>query len=93
MILLLTIVSHVQVGLVLDGIEVNRTIIGGPAYTSRLFGKGDILIAVDGQAVTEETVESLLVGNDKPGSPVIITVGKGGRKVKLQFATCPSIQS
>ncbi len=79
----LTIVSCVQVGLVLDGIEVNRTIIGGPAYTSRRFGKGDILLAVDGEAVTEQTVEILLVGNDKPGTPVIITVDKGGKKVNL----------
>ena len=73
----------VQVGLVLDGIEVSRTIIGGPAYTSRRFGKGDILLAVDGEAVTEQTVEILLVGNDKPGTPVIITVDKGGKKVNL----------
>ncbi len=89
----LTNLSRAQVGLVLDGVEVNRTIIGGPAYTSKRFAKGDILLAVDGEAVTEETVESLLVGNDKPGSPVNIMVDKGGGKVELSLSTCPSIQS
>jgi hypothetical protein len=79
---------HFQVGLVLDGVEVNRTIIGGPAYTSRRFGKGDILLAVDGKAATKETIENLLVDKDQPGSPVIITVDKGGRKVKFEFANC-----
>ncbi len=83
MILLLTSVSRVQVGLALDGVEVNKTIIGGPAYTSRRFGKGDVVLAVDGEAVTEQTVDTLLIGNDKPGSPVVITVDKGGRKVIL----------
>ncbi len=72
---------QMQVGLVLDGVEVNRTIIGGPAYTSKRFAKGDVLLAVDGEAVTEQTVEILLVGNDKPGSPVNIMVDKGGLKV------------
>jgi hypothetical protein len=71
-----------QVGIVLKGVEVTKIITGGPAYISRSFGNGDILLAVDGVPVTEQTVETLLVGDDKPGSPAIITVDKGGNKVK-----------
>ncbi len=60
-----------------------QTVIGGPAYTSSQFGKGDILLAVDGEPVTDQTVGNKLVGTDRPGDPVVIKVGKGSKTVSI----------
>ena len=39
------------------------------------------MLEVDGRTVTEQTIEILLAGNDKPGSLVVLTVVKGNDKV------------
>ena len=65
----------------LSGIEIESTVFGGPAFTSMCLEPGDVILAVDGNFATEETVENMLVGNDKPGTLVILTVVKGGREV------------
>jgi C-terminal processing protease CtpA/Prc len=71
----------VQVGLVLKGVEVKNTVPGGPAFTSMCLEPGDVLIAVDGNFVTDLTVDNMLVGIDKPGTLVTLTVAKGGIQV------------
>ncbi len=68
-------------GLVLNGVEIETTIVGGPAFTSMCLDPGDVLLAVDGTYATENTVENLLIGCDKPGSLVTLTVAKGGSEV------------
>jgi hypothetical protein len=72
-----------QLGLVLQGTTINDTIIGGPAFTSLSLGQGDVLLNVDGTIATEQNVEVLLIGNDKPGSIVVLTVAQGGNEVVL----------
>ncbi len=71
-----------QVGLNLKGTTIDDTVMGGPAFTSMSFGRGDVLLYVDGNIATEQNVEKLLRGNEKPGSIVVLTVAKGGRQVK-----------
>jgi S1-C subfamily serine protease len=74
-----------QVGLVLKGTVVDSTLAGGPAYTSSLLARGDVLLEVDGRTATEENVSFLLVGCDQPGSRVVLTVAKGGKEVHKQL--------
>ncbi len=66
--------------MVVKGTTIESTDLGGPAYTSKLI-RGDVIIEIDGKQVTESNVGQLLVGNDKPGRPVNITVAKGGPQV------------
>jgi C-terminal processing protease CtpA/Prc len=69
------------VGLILKGTLIESTVVGGPAFLSACLGRGDIVLEVDGKTVTEQTIEILLAGNDKPGSLVVLTVVKGSDKV------------
>ena len=71
----------VKVGLMMRGLVIESTIMGGPAYASQRLGPGDVVLRVDDQIATEVNVALLLVGNDKPGSKVVVTVAKGGDKV------------
>ena len=70
-----------QVGLVLNGIEIVNTVLGGPAFTSMMLGPGDVLIAIDGKITSEHTVENMLIGCNIAGSLVTLTVAKGGSEV------------
>ncbi len=76
-------------GLVLKGTVVDSTLAGGPAYTSSLLVRGDVLLEVDGRTATEENVSLLLLGCDQPGSRVVLTVAKGGKEVTNQFTDFP----
>ena len=49
----------------------------GPAYNSRALGLGDTIVKVDGQPVSPENFQKLLVGTDKPGSIATLTIIKG----------------
>ncbi len=68
-------------GLILKGTVIEGTVIGGPAFLSTCLGRGDVVLEVDGRTVTEQTIEILLAGNDKPGSLVVLTVAKGNDMV------------
>jgi hypothetical protein len=70
-----------QVGLVLHGAVIESTIVGGPAYTSMQLGRGDVVLQIDGQEATDQNISSLLVGNDRPGSRLVLSVAKGGSQV------------
>ena len=58
----------------LHGTKIENTLIGGPAFG--LLRKGDILIKIDGQPVSEENILTALRGNDIPGSKVVLTVNR-----------------
>ena len=42
---------------------------------------GDIILKIDGGAVTAANINTALVGNDITGSPVTLTIAKGGLEV------------
>lgn len=65
----------------LDGTTILEISLGGPAYTSRQLSVGDVILKVNDTSVTASNVHSLLQGSDVPGSPLMITAGKGGAKV------------
>ena len=77
-----------QVGLVMRGAVIESTIIGGPAYASLLLGPGDVILKVDDKPATKENVSQLLIGSDKPGSKVNLTVAKDGEKVHMLQKRC-----
>jgi hypothetical protein len=43
--------------------------------------QGDVVLQIDGQEATEQNISSLLVGNDRPGSRLVLSVAKGGDEV------------
>ena len=56
-------------------------VIGGPAYNSQTLDRGDVILKIDGVEVDEDNLLTYLIGNDVPGSKVIITVMKVNQKV------------
>ena len=59
----------------LKGLLVDNMVIGGPAHNTGLLEKDDTIIAIDG-IVTEESIHAALLGEDIPGSSVVLTVTK-----------------
>jgi hypothetical protein len=53
--------------------------LAGPAYNSRQLDKGDLVVEIDGKAVTSDNLSQLLVGSDIAGTPVTLGVKKGGK--------------
>ena len=82
MVLIFFFLTYVQVGLILKGTMIDSVVVGGPAFLSTCLGPGDAILEVDGRNVTEQTIEILLAGNDKPGSLVVLTVAKANDKVR-----------
>jgi hypothetical protein len=64
------------VGIMLCGLKVQNTLIGGPS--AGLVEKGDVLLRIDGESVTEDDVVAKLKGCDIPGSQILITVDRRG---------------
>ena len=62
----------------LCGLVIEGMVVGGPAFNSRQLARGDVIVLVDGTPATQENVHSMLVGDDAPGSSVVVTVRKGG---------------
>ena len=58
----------------LKGLAIDNMVIGGPAHNTGLLEKGDLIIAIDGVAVTEDTIHAALLGDDIPGSSVVLTI-------------------
>jgi len=58
------------------GSHIESMVVGGPAFNSQQLDRGDELILVDGQTVTEGNRNLLLIGGDVPGSQVTLTVRK-----------------
>ena len=62
----------------LNDLIIDNMVIGGPAYKCKQLDRGDKIIKVDGYEVDENNFQALLLGDDIPGSFVILTVLKGG---------------
>jgi hypothetical protein len=66
-----------SIGILLNGLLIDDIAFGGPAFITEEIDKGDVIIKVDNQDVTEDNVQILLAGSDIPGTTVIVTVKKG----------------
>jgi hypothetical protein len=73
--------SRCTVGIMLHGVKVENTLIGGPSFG--LLEKGDIIVRIDGDYVSEADVFEKLKGCDIPGSQVLITVERLGSSSPL----------
>ncbi len=58
-------------GLIVDGM-----VVGGPAFLSHKLERGDEIHKVDGEDVTEDDWDIRLIGDDIPGTHVVVTVKK-----------------
>ena len=54
--------------------SVTACMVGGPAFNSKQVRQNDVIIAIDGQEVKGPEILDLLIGNDKPGSVVELTL-------------------
>jgi hypothetical protein len=61
----------------MNGTTIDSTVVGGPAFNSKKFGHGDVILTVNGVPATNDNVLDLLIGSDIPGSLVEIRVAKG----------------
>jgi hypothetical protein len=73
--------SSFQLGIILNGTAIVDTVPGGPGFNSKQLATGDVLLKIDGVIVTESNINTALVGNDLAGTPVMLTVAKGGLEV------------
>ena len=48
--------------------------VGGPAYNSRQLHRGDVIVKVNGNAITQANIHDIMVGDDMPGAPVVVNV-------------------
>lgn len=46
---------------------------------------GDVILKIDGNSVAASTVNTALVGNDVAGTPVMLTIAKGGVEASLSI--------
>ena len=70
---------NIQLGIILNGIVVDSTTVGGPSH--KLISPGDVILRVDGIDATSENVRRLLTGSDVPGTTAFVTVAKQGFQV------------
>ena len=54
--------------------SVTACMVGGPAFLSKRIHPNDIFVAIDGHEVQGPEIAGLLIGNDKPGSVVELTL-------------------
>jgi C-terminal processing protease CtpA/Prc len=62
----------------LSGTTIDNLVVGGPAYNSKQLARGDVILQVNNIPATKANIYELLVGDDRPGSTVVINVSKGG---------------
>ena len=61
---------------------IESMVVGGPAFNCQQLDRGDELLLVDGEAVTDANRNLLLIGGDVPGSAVTLTVRKTSVYIK-----------
>ena len=74
--------SRATVGVMFHGNVIESMVVGGPAFNCQQLDRGDELLQVDGQPVTEANRHRLLIGKDLPGSQVTLTVRKASGATK-----------
>jgi hypothetical protein len=74
--------SRATVGVMFHGNIIESMVVGGPAFNCQELDRGDELLRVDGQPVTEQNRHRLLIGSDLPGSQVTLTVRKASGATK-----------
>ena len=62
--------SRSTLGISFNGMAVEDTLVGGPAFLSWSVEEGDVLMTVDDVAATPENKHDLLLGDDVPGTQV-----------------------
>ncbi len=67
----------------LSGTTIDNIVVGGPAFNSKQLARGDVILQVNGIPATPANIYDLLVGDDRPGSTVVISVSKGGLQVRF----------
>ena len=65
----------------LSGTTIVDTVPGGPGFNSRQLVPGDVILKIDGVSVTASNISTALIGNDITGTPVVLSVAKGGLEV------------
>ena len=73
------------------GTMVDNLVVGGPAYNSRQLHHGDVIVKVDGIPITASNIHEVMVGDDIPGAPVIVSVARGGAKVNYIYCVPPLV--
>jgi PDZ domain-containing protein len=66
-------------------VSIAGTVKGMPAYG--VLQPGDVVLAVDGHQVTSQRQAAGLIAGRRPGTPVQLTVSRGGRSLTRQVAT------
>ena len=66
--------SKTTVGISFKNLMVEDTVIGGPASLSGKIHVGDVLVEVDGTPATLENKHDLLLGDDVPGTKVVLVL-------------------
>ena len=74
--------SRATVGVMFHGNIIESMVVGGPAFNCQELDRGDELLRVDGQPVTDQNRHMLLIGSDLPGSQVTLTVLKASGATK-----------
>ena len=69
----------------LIGTVIDNMVIGGPAYNSDRLEKGDTIVQVNGKPVSAEELPDMLIGDDIPGTSVVITVQRGEEQFNLSL--------
>jgi serine protease Do len=65
-----------------EGAEVRQVVPGSPASEAGL-REGDLILAVDDDAVTRETPLAGLIAAHEPGDVVVLTVERAGREREI----------
>jgi hypothetical protein len=61
---------------------VTQVLVGGPAFNSRKVAKGDTIVGIDGHSVDGKSIFDRLIGSDKPGSVVVLSLKKASGTVE-----------
>jgi hypothetical protein len=78
--------SKSTVGLMLSGVSIDTVVVGGPGHAMADKLRHAKITHVDGTPVTPDNVLALLMGNDQPGTTVLVTV-KSAANAKITELT------
>ena len=75
--------TRTTVGLMLNGCAIDNVLPAMALHADLL--KGDIIVKIDDQPTTSDTVQRQLIGDDVPGTTVMLTVHRGFTEKKTQL--------